>query len=129
MVQFFTDNMNTSDHLYDSSNVGIEHKYEKERTPFFLKRPTRMRRFWKWGTLLIALLICLFWMILPPKHFPVDTTFHIREGMSMRTIALSLHESHMVRSATLFQLITKITGQAENLQAGNYASYCYWSAW
>jgi UPF0755 protein len=79
-----------------------------------------MRRFWKWGTLLIALLICLFWMILPPKHFPVDTTFHIREGMSMRTIALSLHESHMVRSATLFQLITKITGQAENLQAGDY---------
>jgi len=65
----------------------------------------------------IALLVALAALAGPPGDFPTRQKVEIKQGES---VSRALVESYVIRSGTLFSLITRISGTAGDLKAGRY---------
>jgi UPF0755 protein len=76
------------------------------------------------GLLVIVLIIMRFWYTgaLRPVNADDDTrvTLKVEEGSSLRTIAGSLEEKGLIRSARVFEWFAKRQGAAVDLKAGNF---------
>jgi UPF0755 protein len=79
------------------------------------------------GGALFALCICVLCVCLtglylntPPRAFPIDTAVQIDPGLTVEEIATVLAEAQVVRSASLFKLLTVTSGASSELKAGSY---------
>jgi UPF0755 protein len=64
--------------------------------------------------------IVYFEYIRPPADFPVDTLVTLEENKPLITLADSLEEQGVVRSAAILNILTRIRGDALNVHAGDY---------
>lgn len=68
----------------------------------------------------LAVVVGMF-VVRPPRNFPIDHVVSIESGSSLREIAEVLEDAAVVRSSQIFQLAAKVSGNAESMQAGDYA--------
>ncbi|MAZ67704.1 hypothetical protein CL652_02970 [bacterium] len=77
-------------------------------------------------TLLIITLILVLYSALyigafrPPSNFPTEQYVTIEEGDSLATLALSLEEEGIVRSAWWLEMIVRLRGGQRSVKAGDY---------
>jgi len=60
------------------------------------------------------------YVIQPPDQFPIDTLIEVPSGVSLSTIATTLKQNGVIRSAFAFRVIATIMGKAKDLHAGDY---------
>ena len=76
----------------------------------------------KYISLIILLIIFLYGLNITnaPKNFPVNETFLIDEGESLRNVSLRLEEKHIINSATWFRAYVSFFGKDRKIQLGVY---------
>ncbi|MEX1087153.1 MAG: endolytic transglycosylase MltG [Candidatus Paceibacterota bacterium] len=67
-----------------------------------------------------ALATTLIVLILPSPYFPTDEIIHIEEGTGLNTIALTLEQKGVIRSASIFRYVIAIRGNDKSIVSGDY---------
>ena len=61
-----------------------------------------------------------FLFLNPPSRFPVNKTFTIEKGHTLKTVALNLKKEKIIKSAVAFQTISILVGDETSIKAGDY---------
>lgn len=72
------------------------------------------------AALFVSGIYAYYALIIPPDTFVPETLLTIEEGSSLSLIASKLEQAGVVRSATTFQTLAAVSGNANRLQAGDY---------
>lgn len=71
-----------------------------------------------------ALAVCIVggyrFLFSPPADFPLGSTIVIPQAMSAPAVARELAETHVIAHPTLLQLLLRISGKSDTIQAGSY---------
>ena len=85
-----------------------------------LSRPTKRFFGITLFILIIILIVINFSYLQAPSNFPINKTFLVNEGESIKSVSMRLEEEGFVRSALLFRLFLSGYGHDRKLQLGNY---------
>jgi UPF0755 protein len=82
----------------------------------------------KWFKYIVVVLV--FFLVLfgigsflflnPPSRFPVNKTFTIEKGHTLKTVSLNLKKEKIIKSAVAFQTISILVGDETSIKAGDY---------
>lgn len=61
-----------------------------------------------------------FLFLNPPSKFPLNKTFTIEKGHTLKTVALNLKKERIIKSAVAFQTISILVGDETSIKAGDY---------
>jgi UPF0755 protein len=64
--------------------------------------------------------ISFFWLTLPVSEKGEELLFNIKKGEGLKEIAFNLEKQNLIKSAPVFEIYVLFSGNARNLQAGNY---------
>ncbi len=78
----------------------------------------------------IAIMVLgVLYQMTPPRSFPVDQFIEIEKGSGLSTVARILKQEQVIRSSQVFQIIVKVSGNAQSLRAGDYVFERPMSVW
>lgn len=65
-------------------------------------------------------IVLMAFMFKTPTHFPVRTVVSIEEGATLDEVAADFKKNGVINSRTFFTLYTRLTGNDDNIVAGDY---------
>jgi UPF0755 protein len=68
----------------------------------------------------VVLLVGYWYFLAPPSSFPSGSIVVVSRGASANDIVKQFTEAHIVKHASVFEMVLRISGASEQLQAGAY---------
>jgi len=61
-----------------------------------------------------------FFFLAPSENFPIETSFEVKEGMSLRSISANLKEDNLIKSRVAFETLVIAFGGEKKILQGEY---------
>jgi len=81
----------------------------------------KYRNLFDFSIILILFILFFYWISFPaPKDFPVNGFVQIEDGLSVLQAGEALKKGNVIRSCTIFVLLSKIMGIEKKIKSGEY---------